>query len=299
MRSPIKRPALSLRRTVLLDNVSCDVRIASEIAREIPSADRIGLPCTFVRHSGLWLFRSDPGKPTEDGAQPGLIARIYVESTECRVLDALVDLGAVVRISDEVARTQFHTKAWQFHRDSGLHTAYVGSSNLTHTVRVDSPEWSIRVSAGEKPEVMERFAMNFEKPVCRCRNHRDCLLPSRYPASSRNVNGSGLRQAWTLREMGSFRWSIDVVPNGQCTNYGRRGHTSRIGTTSPAPAARFSLCQENSGNIHSCRNSEISEEPVHRASRVRDRTPVRLPRPVRVVAFPVGGRVQLVVTGTP
>ena len=49
-RSPTS--TLSLRQTGLLVNGRRDVQIASEIAREIPSADRIDLLCAFVRHSG-------------------------------------------------------------------------------------------------------------------------------------------------------------------------------------------------------------------------------------------------------
>ena len=76
-------------------------------------------------------------------------------------LDALVDLGAQVKISYEVARTRLHAKAWLFHRHSGLHTAYIGSSNPTRTAQVDGLEWNVRVSAAENPEVIERFAATF------------------------------------------------------------------------------------------------------------------------------------------
>ncbi|MXY32717.1 MAG: hypothetical protein F4Y60_01230, partial [Boseongicola sp. SB0664_bin_43] len=48
-RSAVPRPTLSLRQTGLLVNGRRDVQIASEIAREIPSADRIDLLCAFVR----------------------------------------------------------------------------------------------------------------------------------------------------------------------------------------------------------------------------------------------------------
>ena len=44
--SAIPRPTLSLRQTGLLVNGRRDVQIASEIAREIPSADRIAGPCS-------------------------------------------------------------------------------------------------------------------------------------------------------------------------------------------------------------------------------------------------------------
>ncbi len=161
--SPVPRPTLSLRRTGLLVNGRRDVQIASEIAREIPSADRVDLLCAFVRHSGLRLFRSELEERVREGAQVRVIASVYTGSTERRALDALVDLGAQVKVSYEIARTRLHAKAWLFHRHSGLHTAYIGSSNLTHTAQVDGLEWNVRVSASENPEVIERFEATFEQ----------------------------------------------------------------------------------------------------------------------------------------
>lgn len=161
--SPSPRPTLSFRRTGLLVNGRRDVQIASEIAREIPSADRIDLLCAFVRHSGLRLFRSELEERVQQGAQVRVVASVYTGSTERRALDTLVDLGAQVKVSYEVARTRLHAKAWLFHRNSGLHTAYIGSSNLTHTAQVDGLEWNVRVSAAENPEVVERFAATFEQ----------------------------------------------------------------------------------------------------------------------------------------
>ena len=67
--APVPRPTLSLRRTGLLVNGRRDVQIASEIAREIPSADRIDLLCAFVRHSGLRLFRSELEERVREGVQ--------------------------------------------------------------------------------------------------------------------------------------------------------------------------------------------------------------------------------------
>ncbi len=162
-RSEVPRPTLSLRRTGLLVNGRRDVQIASEIAREIPSADRIDLLCAFVRHSGLRLFRSELEERVRAGARVRVIASVYTGSTERRALDALVDLGAKVKVSYEVARTRLHAKAWLFYRHSGLHTAYIGSSNLTHAAQVDGLEWNVRVSAAENPEVIDRFAATFEQ----------------------------------------------------------------------------------------------------------------------------------------
>ena len=159
----LPRPTLSFRRTGLLVNGRRDVQIASEIAREIPSADRIDLLCAFVRHSGLRLFRSELEARAQAGAQVRVIASVYTGSTERRALDALIALGARVKVSYEIARTRLHAKAWLFRRDSGLHTAYIGSSNLTHMAQVDGLEWNVRVSAAENPEVIERFEATFEQ----------------------------------------------------------------------------------------------------------------------------------------
>ena len=161
--APTPRPMLSLRRTGLLVNARRDVQIAGEIVREIPSADRIDLLCAFVRHSGLRLFRAELEERVRAGADVRVIASVYTGSTERRALDALVRLGARVKVSYDVARTRLHAKAWLFHRNSGLHTAYIGSSNLTHTAQVEGLEWNVRVSAAENPEVIERFAATFRQ----------------------------------------------------------------------------------------------------------------------------------------
>ena len=160
---PLPRPTLSLRRTGLLVNGRRDVQIASEIAREIPSADRIDLLCAFVRYSGLRLFRPELEARVRDGARVRVIASVYTGSTERRALDELIRMGARVKVSYEVSRTRLHAKAWLFHRASGLHTAYIGSSNLTHTAQIDGLEWNVRVSAAENPDVIERFEAAFEQ----------------------------------------------------------------------------------------------------------------------------------------
>ena len=157
------RPTRSLRQSGLLVNGRRDVQISSEINREIPSADRIDLLCAFVRYSGLRLFQDELQKRIDDGAKVRVIASVYTGSTERKALDRLVELGAEVKVSYDIQRTRLHAKAWLFHRDSGFHTAYIGSSNLTHTAQVDGLEWNVRISAVENPNVIERFKATFEQ----------------------------------------------------------------------------------------------------------------------------------------
>ena len=58
--------------------------------------------------------------------------------------------------------TRLHAKAWLFHRGSGFSTAYIGSSNLTHSAQVTGLEWNVRVSGARNPDVVEKMAAVFE-----------------------------------------------------------------------------------------------------------------------------------------
>ena len=53
-------------------------------------------------------------------------------ATQIRAVDALVDVGAEVRVNFDTQGTRLHAKGWLFERHSGLSTAYVGSSNMSH-----------------------------------------------------------------------------------------------------------------------------------------------------------------------
>ena len=92
-----------------------------------------------------------------------VIASVYTGSTERRALDDLVGLGAQVKISYETAQTRLHAKAWLFERNTGFATAYVGSSNLTHSALVDGLEWNVRATQIDNAAIIQRIAATFEQ----------------------------------------------------------------------------------------------------------------------------------------
>src|SRR5690606_4592682 len=82
--------------------------------------------------------------------------------TECGALESVAEAGAELRVSCGTGTTRLHAKAWLFHRDSGFSTAYIGSSNLTHSAQVSGLEWNVRVSGARNPDVIEKVAAVFE-----------------------------------------------------------------------------------------------------------------------------------------
>ncbi|WP_163777629.1 DUF3427 domain-containing protein [Myxococcus vastator] len=162
-RSPTLRPHLSLSESGLLVNGRRDYQVGPELAREIESADRIDLLCAFVRFAGLRLVRKQLEDFVRRGGRLRVITSVYTGSTERRALDDLVKLGADVKVSFETDQTRLHAKAWLFHRKTGLHTAYIGSSNLTHSALVDGLEWNVRVSQADNAGILERVGATFEQ----------------------------------------------------------------------------------------------------------------------------------------
>jgi superfamily II DNA or RNA helicase len=97
----------------------------------------------------------------ERGKPLRILTTIYTGSTEKAALQQLTDVGAQVRISYDVSTTRLHAKAWIFHRRSGFSTAYVGSSNLTHSAQVTGLEWNVRASAARNPDILDKFEAVF------------------------------------------------------------------------------------------------------------------------------------------
>ncbi len=93
-------------------------------------------------------------RPAPRRKQLRVLTRTYTGSTEAKALDQLCALGAEVRVAYDTTSTRLHAKAWHFHRDSGFTTAYIGSSNLTHSAQVDGLEWNVRVSGARNPTII-------------------------------------------------------------------------------------------------------------------------------------------------
>ena len=155
--SSTPQPLVPLSSVDLLVNARDEPSIGSAIEHEIYSADRIDLLCAFVRWNGLRIIDPALEGHREAGRPLRVVTTVYTGSTERRALDWLVSIGANVKVSYDTKTTRLHAKAWLFERDSGYSTAYIGSSNLTHSAMLDGVEWNVRFAQAVTPGLIEKF----------------------------------------------------------------------------------------------------------------------------------------------
>jgi superfamily II DNA or RNA helicase/HKD family nuclease len=137
--------------------------LAAELRAELASADQVDLLCAFVKWQGVRLLEDELSELKERKVRLRVITTTYLGATDARALDALVnEYGAEVRINYEINQTRLHAKAWMLRRKTGFHTAYVGSSNLSHAALVDGLEWNVRLSAVSTPHLLEKFRATFD-----------------------------------------------------------------------------------------------------------------------------------------
>ncbi|MCL4806860.1 MAG: DEAD/DEAH box helicase family protein, partial [Thermoanaerobaculia bacterium] len=161
-------PETPLAESALLVNATGEPSLASELGRELATADRVDLLCAFVKWSGLRVLLEALAAVVERGRARGeatpvrVLTTTYIGASEVRALEALAEIGAEVRISYDDRRTRLHAKAWLFHRESGSHTAYIGSSNLSRAALHEGLEWNVRLSWRDAAPLLSKFRAAFE-----------------------------------------------------------------------------------------------------------------------------------------
>jgi superfamily II DNA or RNA helicase/HKD family nuclease len=158
----VGRPLIPLLDTTLLTNAPGEPTVRSQIHTEIASADSIDIVMAFIRRSGVLPLLDALREHCSRGKRLRVLTTTYTGSTEAKALDLLADLGAEVRVSYDLSRTRLHAKAWLFHRHSAFSTAYIGSSNLTHSAQVAGLEWNVRVSAARNVDVVKKIDAVFD-----------------------------------------------------------------------------------------------------------------------------------------
>ena len=159
-----ERPDTSLALGCLLAGTRLDPSLASQIGKELASADRLDILCSFIKWSGIRILaESLKAWTARPGVQLRVLSTSYMGATELKAIEFLRSLpNTEVRISYDTHRTRLHAKAYLFHRCTGFGTAYVGSANMTRPALTEGLEWTIKVSQYESSHLWDRLAATFE-----------------------------------------------------------------------------------------------------------------------------------------
>ncbi|MFO0867984.1 MAG: DUF3427 domain-containing protein [Pirellulales bacterium] len=165
--APYDRPDTPLARSALLTGTRLDPSLGSQLRKEIATADRVDILCSFIRWSGLRVLLDDLRQLTDregdDGPRLRVITTSYMGATDPKAIEVLSELPRTeIRVSYDTKRTRLHAKAYLFHRETGFGSAYVGSANLSNAALSEGLEWTTKISHYELPYLWSKIAGTFE-----------------------------------------------------------------------------------------------------------------------------------------
>lgn len=163
-KSKIERPDTPLALGALLTGTRQDPSLISQLQKEIISADRIDILCSFIKWSGIRILQDFLKTFTNrDNTKLRIITTSYMGATDYKAIDFLQKLPKTeIKVSYDTHRTRLHAKSYLFHRDSNFGCAYIGSANISHAALTDGLEWNIKISQYEQPYQWERATGTFE-----------------------------------------------------------------------------------------------------------------------------------------
>ena len=127
------RPISGFRVSNLFTGGSSLLSLGEEIRREIASANEINFIVSFLKVSGVRILLNDLLKFCQkEGNRLRIITTTYCGATQAKAIEQLAALpNTEIRISYNTDIERLHAKSYIFVRNSGMNTAYIGSSNLS------------------------------------------------------------------------------------------------------------------------------------------------------------------------
>lgn len=158
------RPVSGFRVSNLFTGGNSTLSLGEEIRREIASADEICFIVSFLKVSGVRILLDDLKKFTQkEGSRLRIITTTYCGATQAKAIEQLAALpNTEIRISYNTDIERLHAKSYIFVRNSGMNTAYIGSSNLSKSAQTEGLEWNIRVTNEENPHIIKTALATFE-----------------------------------------------------------------------------------------------------------------------------------------
>ncbi|MBR2030783.1 MAG: DUF3427 domain-containing protein [Alistipes sp.] len=158
------RPISGFRVSNLFTGGGSALSLGEEIRREIASADEICFIVSFLKVSGVRILLDDLKKfCNREGTRLRIITTTYCGATQAKAIEQLAALpNTEIRISYNTDIERLHAKSYIFVRNSGMNTAYIGSSNLSKSAQTEGLEWNMRVTSVENPHIIKTALATFE-----------------------------------------------------------------------------------------------------------------------------------------
>lgn len=156
-------PYSGLTQSELFTGCHSEISLDGELRKEIASSNEINLLVSFIKWSGIRIFEKELREYTTRGNSLKIITTTYLGATDFKAIEFLSSLeNTEIKISYNISNERLHAKSYLFYRNTGFHTAYIGSSNISKSALTSGLEWNVKVTTNEISHIIDKLRKTFQ-----------------------------------------------------------------------------------------------------------------------------------------